>query len=75
MLLLFFFLLRNSIIYSYLNADSLFDFYIYAQTCKEQPLLGLQALVEKASMEGSLLVGFQWIDINMHAYWIKFLTN
>ncbi|TXG63727.1 hypothetical protein EZV62_010721 [Acer yangbiense] len=47
--------------------DSLFDFYIYAQTCKELPLIGLQAPVEKAFMEGSLLVGFQCIHVNVHA--------
>lgn len=59
---------------AFLNADSLFDFYIYAQTCKEQPLIGLQALVEKVYMEGNLLVGFLYVKINVHACWI-FLIN
>ncbi|KAJ0110393.1 hypothetical protein Patl1_03283 [Pistacia atlantica] len=43
---------------------SMFDFYIYAQICKEQPLIGLQALVEKVFMEGSLLVYISSADEN-----------
>lgn len=51
---------------AFLNADSLFDFYIYAQTCKEQPLIGLQALVEKVYMEGNLLMRtLNWIIMDL----------
>lgn len=38
------------------DAYSLFDLYLNAQTCKAKPFDGLQALVEKVFMEGSLQV-------------------
>lgn len=47
-----------------MNVNSLFDFLIHAQTCKDRPLIGLQALVEKVFMEGSLQVDF--VRMNLH---------
>jgi hypothetical protein len=41
-----------------MNPVSLFDLHTLGHICKDQPLIGLQALVEKVSMEGSLPVIF-----------------
>lgn len=49
---------RSCDLYLLIDADSLFNFYIHAQICKEWTLLGLQALVEKVYMEENLLVIF-----------------
>lgn len=39
-----------------MNAISLCGFNIHSQICKDRPLIGLQALVEKVFMGGSLQV-------------------